>query len=631
MEPEIEPTWVPKQQYVSFDVFDTLIKRSVAMPADLFQLVEQHCEKSGMRIPSGFAQKRREAELDGNEEAGRHIRLEEIYDKLRDEYGEYTDDLMELEAQMELMGCQPNPKCVEWFNRYITEGRTVVLISDMYLPSEAIARMLDKCGIRGYSKLYVSCEYGAKKGDGSLFRIVLDELNIRPSQLIHIGDNRRSDVLAPFKMGIRAVWRRNDQKRICRVPKTVKRGDELAYRTLQACIRNASQGMTGYEKMGCKLFGPQLYGFTLWLEECLKRDEIRDAYFMARDGYMLKRAFDEMRIEGVRTHYFYCSRRAFQLPLLRNSTGFQDTNILWGHRKKYTIRRLLLQLGLAPDEYASVCRELGLDIDHVYPIEDFTHSEKIERFYQSIRNKVVENAASEYISLMKYFESLHMPEKVALIDIGFFGTIQNSFNQCIHQNSLGKTTYGYYFNLSDNAQKEYGINAYGYHKGSKNNESLFEAQFLAPHGSLKRFAESENGDVFPEFESFEYKDDESKLIDEVKIISQYQEGAIAFIRYMREALLPDSISVGYDVAMHDFNRVLVNPTLQEASFWGKFRFINYTIGYLANPRGIFYYILHPRQLYSDVYACGWRIGFLKRLLKLPLPYDKIYSLLKSRR
>lgn len=601
------------------------------MPADLFQLVEQYCKNMGMPISSGFAQKRREAESNGNQETGRHLKLAEIYDRLHPHFGTYTDELMALEVKMELMGCQPNPKCVEWFNRCVMEGRTVVLISDMYLPSEIIASMLNKCGIRGYSKLYVSCEYGAKKGDGSLFRIVLDELNIRPSQLIHIGDNRRSDVLAPLKMGIRAIWRRNDQKWICRVPKTVKRGDELAYRTLQACIRNASQGMTEYEKMGCKLFGPQLYGFTLWLEECLKRDEIRDAYFMARDGYMLKRAFDEMRIEGVRTHYFYCSRRAFQLPLLRNSTDFQDTNILWGYKKKITVRGLLFQLGLAPDEFAGVCGKFGLDIDHVYPIEDFTHSEKIECFYNSIRNKVVENAASEYVSLMKYFESLHMPEKVALIDIGFLGTIQNSFKQCIHQSPLEKTVYGYYFNLRDKAQKEYDIQACGYYNGSISNGLLFEAQFLAPQGSLKRFLENENGDIFPEFEDFEYKDDASKLIDEVKIIAQYQEGAIAFIRYMKEALLSGTISVGYDVAMHDFNRLLVNPTLQEASFWGKFRFRNYTIGYMANPKDIFYYMLHPRRFRSDMYACGWKIGFLKRLLKLPLPYYKIYQLLKSRK
>ena len=620
---------VNKYQYISFDVFDTLIKRSIAKPSDLFLLMEDRLAKTHPEIPAGFAQRRRAAEREGIEEAGRHIKLSEIYDRLRGEYDEYTDELMDLEIQMELMGCQPNHNYVEWFSRYVSDGRTVVLISDMYLPSEIIAQMLDKCGVRGYAKLYVSCEYGAKKRDGSLFRIVLDDLDIRPGQLVHIGDSKRGDVLAPTKMGIMAVWVRNDQKRICRTPKAIAPEEELAYRTLHSCVRNCSRGMGEYEKMGCELFGPQLYGFTEWLIECLKKDGVRDVYFLARDGYMLKRAFDEIGAEGIKTHYLLCSRRAFQLPLLRNSTSLQDTKLPFWYRKRLSLRRFLLQLGLEPEDYKDAARVFALDIDHNYPLEEFVGSKEVERFYDSIQDKVVENAKQEYEALLRYLQSLHMPEKAALVDIGYLGTIQRSLDALIEENSLHITTYGYYFILSERAQEAYKINALGYRYERMPSELLFEAQFLKPQGSLKKFEKRSDGDIAPVFEEFEYKNDAKKLIDEIDIIGQYQAGAIKFVGYMKKAFPPNSFSAGYGAAAHDFERLRTRPTLKEATLWGKFRYINYTTGYLANPRSVFYYIVHPRKFFSDIRACGWLIGFLKRLLKLPLPYDAIIDLMKK--
>lgn len=133
----------------------------------------------------------------------------------------------------------------------------------------------------------------------------------------------------------------------------------------------------------------------------------------------------------------------------------------------------------------------------------------------------------------------------------------------------------------------------------------------------------------PEFEEFEYKDDDSKLIDEVAFVERYQNGAIEFVRYMKDAFPIGLFKPGFDTAMYDMNRLSKNPSLKEATFWGKIRYINFTTGYLVNPKSIFYYLLHPKKLLSDIYACGWRAGFLKRLLKLPLPYEEIIAFLKK--
>ena len=197
--------FLKKYDYISFDVFDTLIKRSVAMPTDLFFLIEQYCKNTGMNIPSSFAKKRREAEQRASEKKGIAVGLEDIYNELRGDYGAATDELKELELRFELDGCKPNPPCAELLHRCVEAGKIVVLISDMYLPSAFIGKMLEKCHIRGYKKLYVSCEMGARKGDGSLFRDVIKELDIHPEQLFHIGDNWKGDFLRPISIGIKAA------------------------------------------------------------------------------------------------------------------------------------------------------------------------------------------------------------------------------------------------------------------------------------------------------------------------------------------------------------------------------------------------------------------------------------------
>lgn len=65
-------------QYISFDVFDTLIQRSVTKPTDLFLLIESHLSHIIPEVSDGFALKRQTAERTGDDDARRHIELKEI-------------------------------------------------------------------------------------------------------------------------------------------------------------------------------------------------------------------------------------------------------------------------------------------------------------------------------------------------------------------------------------------------------------------------------------------------------------------------------------------------------------------------------------------------------------------------
>ena len=84
------------------------------------------------------------------------------------------------------------------------ELKTVIIVSDMYLPEEFIADVLKREGFNGYKKLYLSSSVNKTKSSGELFDYVLSEIG-KEKRILHIGDSYISDFLIPNKKGIDAI------------------------------------------------------------------------------------------------------------------------------------------------------------------------------------------------------------------------------------------------------------------------------------------------------------------------------------------------------------------------------------------------------------------------------------------
>ena len=74
--------------------------------------------------------------------------------------------------------------------------------------------------------------------------------------------------------------------------------------------------LTFYFDFGYKNFGPILVGFSNWLNDEFKKKDIKKVFFLARDGYIMKKAFDYLYGDKYNTKYFYASRRAIIVPSL---------------------------------------------------------------------------------------------------------------------------------------------------------------------------------------------------------------------------------------------------------------------------------------------------------------------------
>jgi len=185
-------------KYISFDIFDTLIIRDVSEPREVFRWIEQNQQLSG------FFEKRVKAEKAAREKAKGEVTIQDIYSSFPGITSEQVPEYCQMELDAELQLCHPNPRLIPFYEECV-QRKKVVLISDMYFPSEMMTEILKKCEIFGYEKLFISCEMGETKRSGNLYKAVLQELGISEKKLIHIGNDFVTDYVKAKRNGAKAV------------------------------------------------------------------------------------------------------------------------------------------------------------------------------------------------------------------------------------------------------------------------------------------------------------------------------------------------------------------------------------------------------------------------------------------
>ena len=207
---KIPDALINKAQVISFDVFDTLVLRSVGSPVDVFDIVESSYNQKGIgKTVTAFKAERIKAETRArSKSAGKEITLGDIYLELSEVYDSATAEaLRNIETESELSVCKANPEMLAFYQKMMSLGKRIIIVSDMYLPSEVIGTVLTNCGFDGYEKLYVSSEYGVMKRYGELFEVVKQDY--KDVNLLHIGDHPIADYSVVKRMGMNAFLYRN--------------------------------------------------------------------------------------------------------------------------------------------------------------------------------------------------------------------------------------------------------------------------------------------------------------------------------------------------------------------------------------------------------------------------------------
>ena len=218
---------IDKYDYVSFDVFDTLIKRNVYNPSNIFDIIER---KTNI---NRFREKRIKAEnIARIKSKYEEITLKDIYNELDIQN---KQKVYNLELETELNFCTTNKEMLKVYNYCLENHKKIFITSDMYLPKNIVEKILKNNGYKKYDKLYLSNEYKLTKHSGNLFKKLLEQENISNDKLIHIGDTIKSDYLSCKKLNIKAILiKRNINNTLF----TSKKNKSLDYNILSSFINN---------------------------------------------------------------------------------------------------------------------------------------------------------------------------------------------------------------------------------------------------------------------------------------------------------------------------------------------------------------------------------------------------------
>ena len=147
-----------------------------------------------------------------NKSKNEEIFLKDIYDNFSISKKE-KNNLLKLELKIENENLFLNEHIYKWIKLAKNYNKKVILISDMYLSLKDIKRIalnkLEK--ISFIDNIYISSEIGFRKATGKLFEYVLNDNYIKNNEILHIGDNIRSDINIANAIGIKTIFYNYDK------------------------------------------------------------------------------------------------------------------------------------------------------------------------------------------------------------------------------------------------------------------------------------------------------------------------------------------------------------------------------------------------------------------------------------
>lgn len=429
--PDLKAFMKKLSQYdiVSFDIFDTLIFRPFSEPTDLFYFVG---EKLGYM---DFKRVRMEAEGETRwekykKEASFEVTLEDIWKRIEEKTGLSAEKGIQIEQEMELKFCYANPFMQQIFYRMQELGKSIIIVSDMYLSEAFLRKILEKNGYTGFEKIYVSCEYDKNKASGELFEFVKEELLLNDNEIIHVGDNENSDVKKARKAGFSTCYYPNVNKNC------------LLYRSydMSPIIGGAYRGLVNTH-LNCGLYkhsmeyeygyiygGLFVLGYCSFIYDYCKKNNVDKLLFLSRDGDILSQAYEKM-YPGENIEYVYWSRKA-ATKLMASSDRYDYFRRFIDHKvnQNFTLQQIFDSMEL---------KTLDEKCWKVFAPEDKLTSDNVKK----VKKLLLENwddvlacYEEEHNAAKTYYEDvLRGCQKVVAIDIGWAGSGAIALNHLINQ------------------------------------------------------------------------------------------------------------------------------------------------------------------------------------------------------
>lgn len=572
-------------KYVSFDVYETLIKRIVP-EKELYRIIENDMVRKNIKFAYGFQQKRINAEKELNQMNVNHYSIQDIYNSqaFSDLSNEEKNILISEEKKAEISNCIVNPSGYRMYMG-LKEKYPIICISDMYMDGITIKKILNQ---NGYfpEKIFVSSNEKKSKWSRELFTHVVNSLGIKNSELFHIGDAKRSDFLNPKILGIQSHLFKN---------KLLKDNDY-------------------YKDLGVELFGPLVFEFCNWIHE---KSEDNNLLFLAREGDVFAKFYNQMF--GCTCKTVFVSRKA----VLKG--------VVYDYLSQSKIRELIKIISIdAFETVEGFCNRIG--IDYKYHQQEFMAS-KIDKedrvsdsfmcYLEEHRDKFLPELVNNKVLFDQYLSKFVDKTKINyMVDLGWKGSMQKCIESYFQMNHQEIQIQGLYLGIMNTEDKQ------GFVFQNQNRlchnflcfSGVLETLFMPSYGSVLGY-EYKDDEVKPIFDKLEFSDSAYQIIQDVQdgiqlVISRLQQYA-GIKCFDKEKCIDKLTAFG------------CNPTNNDISHFKDL--VMYDNG-LRRKLVDTYSLkekLHLKGILHDFIESKWKTAFCINLLKIRLPYTFFINLTRK--
>ncbi len=446
-------------EYISFDLYDTLIYRRLKKTTDVFDLVAQ---KAGI---NGFKKKRIKAEILARKECDREVTLNDIYKNINIDSNK-IDALISIEESIEIEITVPNLEMIKILEECQRRNKKIIINTDIYLSKDIVEKILKKNNII-YDFLFVSSDTTFTKYSGKMYQHILKELNIMPDVILHIGDNHYADIIQARNNGIQAVNR-----------KSFLYSGYVANDSLKDYINYNNIDLEKYSnnvsfKIGNEIIGPFLKAFCRYIKSVKEENKIDFLVFVSREGFLIKKVYDLMFPEDNDCSlYMSLNRNILRKPYIKVNPSIHALLKTIPKYDSFSFNVLLDLLGIdETEESINIFRKYFSN--NIISYNDM-FSPKFKDMFDELIEDNVNKFEEDYNTFMLYLKENKIYDRSFIL-------INNSFNATGHEilNEILSENDNYYsiqFELTKKAkQKKLGnsISWFDNYKISKKNREIF--------------------------------------------------------------------------------------------------------------------------------------------------------------
>ena len=435
-----------KCHFISFDIFDTLVKRPLFNPDDLFYLMQKKFGRDFYKIRRHSEDTAR-TNLYKEGSNFQDVNLLEIYSTMQDEYDlsfNVCTDLMAEEVRLELQFAEARQSAKELYDVAKAIGKEIIIVSDMYLSRDIIEAILEKCGYSGYSRLFLSSEERLTKfNNGELFSHISNLLGT--SNILHIGDNIVSDIENAKSKGFQTIYFPKAKDVFEEKFPKLQTPKSLALRTMLGLVINQyfdnpfisfnddSDFNIDPYLMGLFPVGMHLVALNRWIFSY----SYETICYLARDGYLAMKAHKlAARSNGniPKVEYVHVSRKSLLPIMLKNRLDFYEMPIEIRNHNSKTLMEMLAFCSNNNDWQKILLDHKLLSEKNFINYSDF--KKFIDVFYANIYDKEKHNQAVDEVE--KYLHAIAIDidrDNIICFDMGYSGRIQAAIND-VCKNSI---------------------------------------------------------------------------------------------------------------------------------------------------------------------------------------------------